>query len=143
LSFERITPEEAFRRADEEGYHLLDVRSVSEFEAGHPAGSFNIPLMHLDPATGMMRPNIEFLAHVMRHFSPDDKIVVCCKSGGRSARAVSLMQEKGFRYLVDQRAGWDGERAPSGKLLMAGWGASNLPCGEGDAGERSYAALAS
>ena len=33
-----VTPREAKRLVDEEGYTYVDVRSVPEFEQGHPAG---------------------------------------------------------------------------------------------------------
>lgn len=143
MSFPRVTPAEARRLVDEEGYRLLDVRSVPEFQDGHPAGSFNIPLMHLDPATGGMRPNTSFVEDVKACFQPGDKIVLSCKSGGRSARAAGLLLESGFQDIVDQRAGWMGERTPAGKLLTPGWVEAGLPVEEGDGGERSYASLTS
>ena len=38
------------------GSPYIDVRSIPEFEMGHPAGAFNIPLLHLDERTRQMLP---------------------------------------------------------------------------------------
>ena len=73
----------------------LDVRSVPEFEAGHAVGAINIPLMHFAPGAGMS-PNQDFSAVVDAVLAKDTKIVVGCKTGGRSARACELMSQRGF-----------------------------------------------
>lgn len=114
----RISPEEAAARMAE-GYAYLDVRSVPEFESGHPKGAYNIPLMHATP--GGMSPNTHFMEDVAKTFPPDAKIVVGCKSGGRSVSAVGLMELAGYRDLLEQRAGFDGNgREP-------GWRNTDLP----------------
>jgi rhodanese-related sulfurtransferase len=99
--------------------------------------------MHLDPATGGMRPNTSFVAQVRAHFSEDEKLVLTCKSGGRSARAAALLVEAGFQSLVDQRAGWSGECSLTGQIVTPGWISAGLPVSQGDGGERGYAALSS
>ena len=101
----RISPEEAAAKM-EEGYVYLDVRSVPEFETGHPKGAYNIPLMHAGPHG--MSPNSLFMEQVTKAFPKDAKIVVGCKSGGRSVGAVGLMEMSGYRDLLEQRAGFDG-----------------------------------
>ena len=53
MTIRRIDPEEALRLLREEGYSYLDVRSIPEFEDGHPEGAFNVPLLHMTPA-GML-----------------------------------------------------------------------------------------
>ncbi len=114
----RISPEEAAAKM-EEGYIYLDVRSVPEFEAGHPKGAYNIPLMHAG-RTGMA-PNSSFIEEVVKAFPKDAKIVVGCKSGGRSVSAVALMEMAGYKDLLEQRAGFDGNgREP-------GWRQTPLP----------------
>jgi rhodanese-related sulfurtransferase len=40
----RVSPQEAKDLMDKEGYVYVDVRSIPEFEAGHPAGAFNVPI---------------------------------------------------------------------------------------------------
>lgn len=114
----RISPEEAAAKM-EEGYVYLDVRSVPEFETGHPRGAYNIPLMNLG-ASGMS-PNSRFIEEVTRAFPHDSKIIVGCKSGGRSVSAVALMEMAGYKDLLEQRAGFDGNgREP-------GWRQTALP----------------
>ena len=85
----RISPEEAAAKM-EEGYVYLDVRSVPEFEEGHPKGAYNIPLMHA--GSSGMSPNSRFMEEVAKAFPQDSKIIVGCKSGGRSVSAAALME---------------------------------------------------
>ncbi len=141
MAFRRVPPGEALELVRDHGYRLVDVRSVPEFTAGHPAGAWNIPLMHRDQATGQMRPNTRFVDEVKLAFTPGDKLVLTCLSGGRSARAAALLQEAGFPEIVDQRAGWGGERDASGRVLTPGWQDAGLPVEGGDGGERGWAAI--
>lgn len=136
----RVSAREAADLVANEGYQQLDVRSVAEFEAGHPAGAFNVPWMHLD-ARGRA-PNDEFVAIVERTF-PDRaaKLVLTCQSGNRSMQALSALEARGYTHLVDQRAGWGGIRDPFGQLTEKGWPAEGLPTETGAGGERSYESL--
>ena len=47
----------------QQGWTCVDVRTVEEFEAGHPAGAFNVPVMNRG-AAGIV-PNPEFVAVVL------------------------------------------------------------------------------
>lgn len=117
----------------EEGYLYLDVRSVPEFETGHPKGAYNIPLMNMGPMG--MSPNSAFMEQVMKAFPKDAKIVVGCKSGGRSVSAVGIMEMAGFKDLLEQRAGFDGNgREP-------GWRETTLPQSTTAEPGRSFAEL--
>ena len=60
MTVKRVSPEEAKKLIDDEGYVYVDVRSLPEFEAGHPTGAYNVPLMHQGPAG--MTPNPDFMA---------------------------------------------------------------------------------
>lgn len=134
----RVSPAEAKQLLDE-GWTYLDVRSEPEFADEHPTGAFNVPLMHMGPAG--MAPNHEFIAVVEASFAKDVKLVLGCRSGGRSLRALSLLQQRGYQNLIDQRAGFDGARDPFGGNVEAGWKPAGLPTERGDGGERGYAAL--
>ncbi len=128
----RISPDEAAAKM-EEGYLYLDVRSVPEFDTGHPKGAFNIPLMHAGKFG--MSPNLKFMEEVAKAFPRDTKIVVGCRSGGRSVGAVGLMEMKGYKDLLEQRAGFDGNgREP-------GWRSTALPQSTTADPGRSYADL--
>ena len=67
---------------DEENAFLLDVRRSDEFASGSVAGAKNIPL--------------QALASRLDELPKDRKLVVFCLSGGRSGRALSLLQGAGF-----------------------------------------------
>ena len=75
MSFKNVDSPRARELLDgDEGYTYLDVRSVPEFENGHPAGAVNIPLVHHD--RGAAVPNPDFLRVVETHFDRSAKIIV-------------------------------------------------------------------
>jgi rhodanese-related sulfurtransferase len=107
------------------GYRYLDVRRPEEYDAGHPAGALNVPVM-LSGGGGMV-PNAEF-AEVMRALFPlDAKLVVGCHSGKRSARAAQELAALGYDNVVDMRAGFGGVRDAFGKLREPGWADAGQP----------------
>jgi len=69
-----------------QGALLLDVRTPEEFAQAHVPGAINIP--------------VQELAHRMGELGPKSrKVVVYCRSGGRSATATVLMQRAGYEVL--------------------------------------------
>jgi rhodanese-related sulfurtransferase len=135
----RVTPPEA-QALLAEGWTYLDVRSIPEFEGGHPAGAVNVPLLHLE--SGRMTPNADFQTVVAASFSPETKLVVGCKAGGRSLQAAALLEAAGYKNVVDMRGGFHGEHDGMGRVTCAGWAAQNLPVEATAPAERSYAELA-
>jgi phage shock protein E len=71
--------ERAHRWVDE-GATLLDVRTAAEFGRGHVRGALNIP--------------VQVLADRIDEV-PGDRVVVYCRSGGRSASAAKLLLRHG------------------------------------------------
>jgi rhodanese-related sulfurtransferase len=124
MSFKRVSPKEACELMDRDGYVYVDVRSIPEFEAGHPESAYNVPLLHMG-AHGMS-PNPEFLDVMQRNFAKDTKLVVGCKAGGRSLQAATLLTSSGFTSVVDQRAGYEGGAGPTG-VPEPGWRPQGLP----------------
>lgn len=124
-TIQRVSPADAKKLIDEEGYTYLDVRSEQEYEAGHPVGSQNVPLMHAGPAG--MAPNPDFLEVVQAIYPKDARLVVGCKAGGRSLKAVEMLTGAGYTRLIDQRAGFDGPRDAFGALTEKGWSPAGLP----------------
>jgi rhodanese-related sulfurtransferase len=122
-------------------YIYLDVRSVQEFEAGHPDGAINIPILHFDPGFGMT-PNEEFPAVVEANLPKDAKIVVGCKTGGRSARAVEIMSQMGYKDVANVRGGFVGAMDAFGRVTEPGWSMLNLPVLTGSDKESGYESLA-
>ena len=135
-----VTPEEALELLEEEGFVYLDVRSMNEFEGGHPEGAFNVPLKHMMP--GGMQDNDDFIDVMEKNFPKSAKLVVGCKAGGRSRAAVALLEEAGYENVRDMSAGWGGRRNPYGGEVEAGWQASGLPVALESEPGRDYTALA-
>jgi rhodanese-related sulfurtransferase len=119
------------------GAVYLDVRSIPEFEQGHPAGAFNVPLLHLDAATGQMRPNPEFLSVVRANFPQDTRMVVGCKMGGRSAQACEILSSAGYHDVANVLGGFSG--AP--QMGQKGWAQEGLPVDTASQPAHDYAAL--
>ena len=141
MAVKRIEPDEAARLM-EDGWRYVDVRSVPEFEQGHAPGAYNVPLLHFEAGRGMT-PNARFLQVFQAAFELEDRLIIGCKSGGRSARAADLLSKAGFAALVDMRGGYSGEIDKSGAVVCAGWSARGLPCTtECDAG-RDYDSIRS
>jgi adenylyltransferase/sulfurtransferase len=81
---------------------LLDVREHNEWEIGRLPGARLIPVN-----------SVTARAHEL---STADEIVVYCKSGVRSARAVEALRQLGFRKLSNLRGGinaWSQQIDPS------------------------------
>ncbi|HEU4411093.1 MAG TPA: rhodanese-like domain-containing protein [Polyangiaceae bacterium] len=134
----RISPRDAHDLVAREGYLYLDVRSEPEFADAHPEGAYNVPLAHL--AAGGLVDNGDFLRVVEAAFPKAARLVVGCKSGGRSRRAADLLARAGYD-VVDQRAGFDGVRDAFGAVVEPGWARAGLPVGRGRPPGRCYADL--
>lgn len=135
----RITPPEAATLL-QEGWSYLDVRSIPEFEQGHPPGAANVPLLHFQ--NGRMAPNGDFQRVVEANFPKDAKIVVGCKAGGRSLQAATMMEAAGYTSVVDMRGGFHGESDSFGRVSVAGWAAAGLPVEAEAPPEKRYEGLA-
>lgn len=125
---EQTTPSDAATALrDDSKVVYLDVRSEPEFKAGHPAGAFNIPLLHLDEATGRPDPNADFERVATSALDKHARTIVGCQSGGRSQRAAEILTSLGFTDVVNMQGGFGGARDPSGQVSVAGWQDSGLP----------------
>jgi rhodanese-related sulfurtransferase len=134
----RVVPKEAAALLAE-GWAYLDVRSIPEFEQGHPAGAANVPLLHFQG--GRMAPNPDFQRVVEASFAKDAKLVVGCKAGSRSLQAATLMEAAGYTNVVDMRGGFHGERDNFGRASVPGWEAEGLPVETTSAPEKTYEGL--
>jgi rhodanese-related sulfurtransferase len=134
----RVSPQEALELTHA-GWIFVDVRSEPEFAEGHPTGAFNVPIAHM--TGGSMTPNGDFLGVMEKAFGKDARIVVGCRSGGRSLRAAQALVGAGFASVIDQRAGWDGARDPFGQVSEPGWSRAGLPSAKAAEPGRSYAEI--
>ena len=131
-----MNPQEA-AEAMAAGAAYVDVRSVEEFELGHPAGAFNVPWQ----LRGASEPNPHFLHVVSAHFGRQAPLIVGCQSGVRSQRALSALTEAGFQNVAEQSDGFGGRRDTFGRKLAEGWERVGLPIATAAEPGRSYREL--
>jgi rhodanese-related sulfurtransferase len=87
----------------ESSSQIVDVRTPEEFSAGHIANAVN-----MDVTADDFEQQIETL-------DKDKPVMVYCKSGGRSARAASILKDKGFKNVYDLDGGiigWEEAKKP-------------------------------
>src|SRR5437868_8361086 len=137
-----VSPQQAYElMQDDTEIIYLDVRSVPEYEAGHPQGAINIPLLHFTPGLGMS-PNDSFQSVVEANLPKDAKIIVGCKTGGRSANACQIMSQMGYADVTNVRGGFVGASDMTGRMVEPGWSALNLPVATAAAEGADYESLA-
>jgi adenylyltransferase/sulfurtransferase len=91
-AFAEITPEQLKKRIDNgEDVFILDVRNPEEYQICRIPGSTLLPLPSL--------------AQRLRELDPEREMVVHCKSGMRSAKAIQLLREQGFAKLTNLKGG--------------------------------------
>ena len=93
----KISLAEFDKARQEKGVIVLDVRSPEEFNGGHVPGAMTIPISGKGAE--------DFDARV-KELPKDKPILVYCRSGVRSAKAVAKMQTLGFEHLADFSGGW-------------------------------------
>jgi adenylyltransferase/sulfurtransferase len=76
-------------RADK--FTLIDVREPHEFQICRIPGSTLIPLGELPKRLSELDPSAEYVMH--------------CKMGGRSAKAVDLLKQSGFKRVINMAGG--------------------------------------
>lgn len=90
------------QRIEKQEVVVVDVREPGEWELGHIAGARHLPLGDLTGRTGEL--------------DREAGIALICRSGQRSARALALLREAGFRKLWNVEGGmlaWAREVDPS------------------------------
>jgi rhodanese-related sulfurtransferase len=121
-----VSVNEALKKQADEGYTYVDVRTIQEFEGGHPVGAVNIPLLHPSDWTGMV-PNEEFLEVIRAHFPQDAKLLLGCEAGVRSRRATEMLLAVGYRDVLNVAGGFGGARDMFGRMSAPGWRSQGLP----------------
>ena len=99
-SFRQISMEEAAAlMKTEEGYIILDVRTVQEYESGHIPGAICIPNETISDAEIPQLPD------------KDQLILVYCRSGNRSKQAAAKLARLGYKNIVEIGGigAWPGE----------------------------------
>ena len=103
LGFKEIGPNDAVRMINHDGAVVIDVRDDLEFKSGHIINAINAPL-------GLLEEQVEKLADYK-----SKPVIVCCRSGQKSAKAGSILKRQGFSSIFKLSGG-----------LMA-WSGANMP----------------
>lgn len=142
MAIPEVTPDQAKARLDSgQGYVYLDVRTVPEFNAGRPAGAWNIPVAEPNPVLGQMELNPKFMTLVEATFPKETRFLVGCKTGGRSAKATEMMLRAGYKDVASVDGGFMGITDETGHVVKEGWSTQGYPVERGEAGDRGYAAI--
>ncbi len=79
MRLQQVTPTDCVAASD---CQLIDVRSPSEFAAGHIPGAINIPMDELETRLGDIRK--------------DRPAILICQSGKRAEMSARLLQDRGY-----------------------------------------------
>jgi sulfur-carrier protein adenylyltransferase/sulfurtransferase len=72
------------------GYTIIDVRNPNEWEIGRIPGATLVPLSEIEQGQGVEQ---------VRALMTDNKLIVHCKLGGRSAKALGILQQAGIEGI--------------------------------------------
>tara|TARA_B100001123_G_scaffold379951_1_gene449234 strand:- start:4858 stop:5307 length:450 start_codon:yes stop_codon:yes gene_type:complete len=141
MSLKQADVQTAHKLQSDADYTYIDVRSIPEFENGHPTGAHNVPLLNLDSRTGQMQPNKDFLAVVQANYASDSKLLVGCQMGGRSTQAGKILIAAGYQDVTNVVGGFGGAQNRITGEMNEGWVDAGLPVEQGAPPENSYQAL--
>lgn len=92
-----VSPEETKKLLQDNDVILIDIREESEVEQGSITGAKLIP-----------RGVLEFkISELDIPDSPEAKVILYCRSGGRSALAASSLQNMGFNNVMSMSGGYE------------------------------------
>lgn len=92
-----VSPEETKKLLQDNDVILIDIREESEVEQGSITGAKLIP-----------RGVLEFkISELDIPDSPEAKVILYCRSGGRSALAASSLQNMGFKNVMSMSGGYE------------------------------------
>jgi GrxC family glutaredoxin len=98
-----IRPAEAVMLINREAAVVVDVRTEKEYQEGHIMNSLHIPL-------GVLENRLSELAELK-----STSLILVCRSGSRSATAVTTLKKQGFEKVKNLSGG------------MLAWSSANLP----------------
>ncbi len=130
----------AYRMATVQKVPIVDVRTIQEYQfVGHVPGAYHVPAFvwgKWDSQKKMFGtdPNPDFVKQFESLF-PDKKapVIVMCRSGHRSGKAIKLLVQAGYSNLYQMWEGFEGiavsdkELPTFGKKVVDGWRNRGLP----------------
>jgi adenylyltransferase/sulfurtransferase len=106
-SIPEVTPQELKERMDQhKEFVLIDVRNPNEYEIARIPGAILIPLPEIEQGSGIDR---------VRQVLNGSELIIHCKSGMRSAKAVEILRKAGIegKNLVGGILAWGDAFDPS------------------------------
>ncbi|WP_440947475.1 rhodanese-like domain-containing protein [Methanosarcina sp. T3] len=97
----------AEKMIEQKDVFLLDVRTPAEFNKTHIEGATLIPLKNVTSLDSVELPSEKLLPARISEVPVDKKILVYCKTGGRSATACSLLVNAGYKKVYNMEGGID------------------------------------
>ena len=88
---------------------IIDVREADEYNAGHVANAIHIP-------RGLLEFKLSGTPELERR---DIRVLLYCKTSGRSALAAATMQAMGYQNVVSMAGGLDAWVAGGGSVVKA------------------------
>lgn len=137
-----VTAQEAYEmwKADAEQVKIVDVRTPEEYYfIGHAEMARNIPVgfvkyqWNANKKEPVFVPNADFISSIKSQYSPDNKLLLICRSGGRSALAVNALAQAGLENVYNITDGTEGDlvkdpdSAYDGKRMKNGWKNTGSP----------------
>jgi rhodanese-related sulfurtransferase len=141
-----LSSSEAYGVAQKERVLFLDVRTRAEVNfLGMPTvADANVPYLEIDrmfswdekKGVFKMDPNSDFVSEVQKRLTEkgltkSDKIILMCRAGDRSAKAVDLLAKAGFSQVYSVVDGYEGDVAKdgphAGQHVVNGWRNNKLP----------------
>lgn len=128
--------------ADADNVLFLDVRTPAEvmFVGAPLSTDANVPFVDLaSPATWdakngrfLLVPNKSFVAQTearlrAKQLDTSDRVIVMCRSGDRSAKAVDALAGAGFKNVWTVIDGFEGDLSKEGRRDVNGWKNAGLP----------------
>lgn len=89
----QLTPQDASELVNDTSVTILDVRTINEYKAGHIGKAIVIPVQELQERVS----EIEHLKN--------SKVLVYCRTGVRSKKALQILQQNGFSQLYHLEKG--------------------------------------
>lgn len=137
-----VTALEAYEmwKADPQKVKIVDVRTPEEYVfVGHPAMAVNIPSelwtgeWNAERKDFPLASNPNFETQVKARFQPNDVLLIMCRSGHRSAKAIERLAAAGFTNAYNIVDGFEGDKIKDaesyydGKRMKNGWKNSGAP----------------
>ncbi len=130
----------AYRMSTTQKVPIVDVRTVQEYQfVGHVPNAYHLPVFvwgkwDAQKKTFSTEPNPDFIKQFTSVF-PDKNaaIIIMCRSGHRSGKAIKLLIQAGYTNLYQLWEGFEGiavsdKELPSyGKKIVDGWKNRGLP----------------